>query len=209
MPRYLRLTLAVAVLLLLPVSVFAQDTPPEGFRNLTTSDRLLSMDYPVDWVAALTPGQTVVLATDESLFEGFDPESYRFAPGEASLSLMFISSAHAEESGLLGDTLLSQLAYVMQITTPEDNEENPRITFGDIEALELSDGNAGFQVNYAILQDLEGSLYIWNVTEDLTVLATLSAAPGEAQALQEPMLHVIDSVVFSGTVEAVFSEDEE
>jgi hypothetical protein len=97
----------------------------------------------------------------------------------------------------------------MDIATPEDNETNPRITFGEVELLELADGSIGYQVSYTLRQDSEGSLYIWTVADGLTVFATLSAAPGEAASHQENVLHIINSAAFTGNIEAVLSDSTE
>ena len=71
------------------------------------------------------------------------------------------------------------------------------------ETVDLGSGRAVAEAVAAGAQP-EGALYLFEAVPGVVVMATVSNHPGEREALRELALAMLDSLEFTGTIEALF-----
>lgn len=112
------------------------------------------------------------------------------------MSMTFMPTAYAESNyGIPGADARARLETLVSRMSPD-------IEVGEIETLD--NGMQRVVVRQAAI--FEGVFVVWDVTEDLTGIATVQTGIGNLQNAESTAVTILESVEFTTTVEALLAD---
>jgi cytochrome c5 len=203
--------LLVFVLVLTPLTVFAQDDDEIKLEEFVTDDELLTVGYPEDWTIeandiaeAGVPG--VMMANSEDALGSMMAEETEtnLAEGEAGIAVLLLPVSLL---GLMGIEVpaegeLDLVAAVEAFFTSTLSEEDQDVEVGEAEEIEF--GEEGEEITAAYLEvsddEVDGAMLLFEVNDGVLALVFVGAYPGEySDELQAVALAVAESIEFEAT----------
>ena len=187
----------VSVLCSIAMGVVVAQEPPEtlGLYTFESPSSGIQFQFPNTWIADVQSNGTINLVSDPFIWErsrvGFD----HLFGDDVALSMEFVPTDYATAYGVEGETTQERLE-LLAARISEDVE------VGDVEILD----NGIYRVS--VRQDgvFDGWFAVWDITEDLTGIATLQTAPDNLDVVDAIGIDILLSVQFNTSVEALLAQ---